>query len=452
MTGLPRLRPEVAANLAPPTSPTPGYRIGQVLAYQRPQAARGRSSRSGGKADTAPAPTADVYLFGRIGGWAGVTAKDFQRDVGSLDVSQIVLHLNTPGGDALEGVAIANVLRAHKARIVVRVDGLAASAGSVIVAAGDEVVMGLGSQIMVHDPWTVTLGDAAEMEAAARMLHSTALALASTLAAKAGGTTDEWRAVMRTETWYTAEEAVTAGLADRVAAADETGTAEGEQITPGGGGWFWDLWDMAPEETFDLSDFTYAGRAAAPEPAMPGRQTPAAHAGSPPIQERSRAVAFSDEQLNTMRERLNLAADADEAAIFAAITADPDPQTSQPQQAEQAPADRQLPDGVVAIDQSQLEELREQARLGAEARAEQETTARTSLVDAAVRDGRISAARREHWISALAADPGCGEVLAGLERGLVPVDGPKGHDGDLQAAADTPAAVRETSAYKSWRM
>ncbi|MDN5858585.1 MAG: Clp protease ClpP, partial [Pseudonocardia sp.] len=200
------------------------YRLGPVQALADPDADDGVSTSSS---------TADVYLFDVIGGWMGATAEDFVTDVASIDVEQLVVHLNSPGGDASEGVAIANVLRAHKARVIVRVDGMAASAASVVAMAGDEIVMGIGSQFMIHDAWALAIGDAADMAAAQRMLDSTSNALASTYAARAGGTVDEWRAVMKAETWYSAEEAVTAGLADRVAAADEVGTAEGEQITPG---------------------------------------------------------------------------------------------------------------------------------------------------------------------------------------------------------------------------
>lgn len=405
-----------------------------VAAFGRPSGvfalAEGQTTTE--PAEGVPADSADVYLFGSIGGFLGVTAKDFVRDVGSLDVGRIVLHLNTPGGDALEGVAIANVLRAHRARVIVRVDGLAASAGSVIAMAGDEVVMGIGSQLMVHDPWGITIGDAAEVTAFARRLDATGDSLASTLAAKAGGTTEQWREVMRAETWYTAGEAVTAGLADRVATADETGTAEGEQVTPGGNRSFWDLWDSLDQDAFDLSAFAYQGRQNAPEPAMPGRQTPAASAAGPTEQEGSRAVAFSDEQLTTMRQRLGVADDADETTILAALDEALDEQTTPP------PARPALPDGVVAVEQTTLDQLRADAQLGRDAHERQEREDRERHVDAAIADGRIAPARREAWLTRLGADAGELATLQALEPGLaVPVGAPRGHDGTQ--AQDDPA-------------
>jgi len=360
--------------------------------------------------------SADVYVYDRIGGWFGMTADDFVRDVASLDVDRIVLHLNSPGGDASEGVAIANVLRAHRARIVVRVDGMAASAASVIAMAGDEVVMGLGSQMMVHDAWGYAMGNAAEMRKAAEMLDSTSNALASTYAARTGGTTADWRVVMEEETWYTAEEAVEAGLADRVAAADETGTADGEQITPGGSGSFWDMWDTLRDPgRFDLADlpYSYAGRAAAPAPRIPARQTPAAAADrSTRTHEGSPAVAFSDEQLTTMRQQLALADDADEATIVAALE----------QRLAERSAPSTTPPGTVVLDEAQHAQLLADARDGREARAQQRAERRERLVQAAVDDGRVPPARRAQWLAYLEADPGAEETLAGLQKGLVPLD------------------------------
>lgn len=421
-------RPRLRAAAGVRADAPPWYRIGPVLSLATPETAEGAAPS--GTTST----SADVYLYDTIGGWLGLTADDFVRDVASLDVDQIVLHLNSPGGDALEGVTIANVLRAHRARIVVRVDGLAASAASVVAMAGDEVVMGIGSQMMVHDPWGICLGNAAELEAFVRRLHATGDSLASTLAAKAGGTTADWRTIMQAETWYTAEEAVAAGLADRVAAADETATAEGEQIVPGGNDdWFWSMWDsLRDADRFDLAAFTYPGRSAAPEPAMPGRTAPAASAaGTRTEHERSRPVAFSDVQLNEMRQRLGLAADADEATIVAALGEALDEQTAP------APAARAaLPEGVVTIEQTALDQLQADARAGRDALTRQERDDRDRLVSAAVADGRVAPARRDAWVAMLAADPGATDVLANLPKGLIPVDEPQGHDRNDDTQAD----------------
>lgn len=381
-----------------------------------------------------PVKAADVYLYDRIGGWFGMTADDFVRDVAALDVDRIVLHLNSPGGDASEGVAIANMLRAHRAHIEVRVDGMAASAASVVAMAGDEVVMGIGAQMMIHDAWGYAMGNAAEMRKAAEMLDSTSNALASTYAARTGGTTAEWRAVMEEENWYTAEEAVAAGLADRVAAVDEVGTSSGEQITPGYSGSFWDMWDsLASADRFDLAQFgyAYAGRQAAPAPRIPSRQTPAAAADrSSRTHEGSPAVAFSDEQLTTMRQQLDLADDANEATIMAALSE----RLAEPAAPPTAP-------GTVVLDEAQHAQLLADARDGREARAQQLAERRAALVQAAVDDGRVPPARRSAWLSYLEQDPGGEDALAKLEKGLVPLD-EVGY-----ASKDTPADPADGDDY-----
>jgi ATP-dependent protease ClpP protease subunit len=417
--------------------PRPWYRIGPVQALAEPGAEEPASEPR--------SSSADVYVFDTIGGWFGVTADDFVRDVAELDVDRIVLHLNTPGGDASEGVAIANVLRAHRARVEVRVDGMAASAGSVIAMAGDEVVMSIGSQLMVHDAWGFSMGNAAEMAAAQRMLDSTSDAIASTYAAKAGGTAAQWRDVMRAETWYTAEEAVTAGLADRVATADETGTAEGQQITPGRSGSFWDLWDsLAQPDRFDLSAFTYAGRDRAPAPAMPGRR-PAAAAVGRSTTERSRIVRTF---LDDVRTRLGVAADADEATTLAALDEALDERADEPDDGDeddegQSDNDKDdegdepaRPEGVVTVDSGTLAQLRRDAQLGRDAHTRQQREDREALVDAAVQDGRIAPASRAAWLRSLERDPGNGtrEALAGLQKGLIV--GPEiGHSASAEATA-----------------
>jgi len=360
----------------------------------------------------------------------------------------------------MEGVAIANVLRQHPADVTVWVDGLAASAGSVIAMAGDEIVMGIGAQLMIHDAWGRALGPADEMRQAAAMLDSTSDAIAATYAARAGGTTAEWRAVMVAETWYTAEEAVAAGLADRVATDDDRGSASGQQVVPGSttSSWWWDAWDSLADPGRHADTlralFAHAGRADAPPPRMPrGSRSPAAAsaAGSTPTQERSRPVAFSDEQLTTMRTQLGLAEDADEATIVAALTEALAEQAEDPPQTSSTP-----PEGTVIVEEEVLASLRADAAAGRAARDQQLTDERNRLIEAAVRDGRIPRARADHWRQQLTVDPdGARQALASLAPGLIPVD-ERGHDnGGAAEGPEQPTslqAVRDSAAYKNWKI
>lgn len=379
-----------------------------------------------GKPDAAAPSSADVYVFESIGGWAGVSADDFVRDVAGLDVARIDLHLNSPGGDAMEGAAIANVLRQHKASVTVWVDGLAASAASIIAMAGDEIVMGLGSQLMVHDPWTFEIGSAADMRKTADALDSTANSMAAAYAAKAGGTTADWRAVMQDEVWYSPEEAVSAGLADRIAGDDDKNRGSGQQVVPGAssfGGWdFWDSVASADRHRPALAAaYRYAGREQAPTPP----QTPAATASGSTHEERSTPVSFTDEQLATMRTKLGLAADASEDKIVASVAEVMDEFVK-----DESPVKAALPEGTVAVDKEMFAQLRADAAAGREAREEQRAAHREHLVQAAITDGRIAPASKAGWLKALATDPDGEANLAGLEKGLIPVAevGHAGHD------------------------
>lgn len=102
------------------------------------------------------------------------------------EVSQINLHINSPGGSVFEGIAIGNMLRQHKARVVAHVDALAASIASVIVASCDEVVMPENSMLMIHNPWTFSMGNAKELRKQADDLDKIAESSVVTYLAKAG--------------------------------------------------------------------------------------------------------------------------------------------------------------------------------------------------------------------------------------------------------------------------
>lgn len=194
---------------------------------------------------------ASMRLYDPIDSWGGewgVSAKEFMAALDELpsDTTEIRLHLNSPGGEVYEGITMLNALRNHPARTVAVVDGLAASAASFLAAGADEVVMGRNSQLMIHDAWGMGVGDASVMRDLADRLDKISDNIASVYAEKAAGTVEDWRVAMLAETWYSAEEAVTAGLADSV---EESPVAD------------------KPKAQFDLSVFQYAGRDKAPPPA-----------------------------------------------------------------------------------------------------------------------------------------------------------------------------------------
>lgn len=165
---------------------------------------------------------ARVDIFDDIGagGWFsdGYTPASFAaaiKDVsGPLDI-----HINSGGGDVADGIAIKNAIAAYPGRKRTVVDGLAASIASVIAQAGDERIVEPGAMLMIHDPLTAVMGNAADMRKTADTLDKHGDNLAGIYAARAGGTPEQWRQTMQGEAWYTADEAVAAGLADRVGTA-----------------------------------------------------------------------------------------------------------------------------------------------------------------------------------------------------------------------------------------
>lgn len=195
---------------------------------------------------------AEIYIYDEIG-YFGVTAQDFVRDLQGVGASKIDLHLNTPGGDVFDGIAILNALKSHSAEVTVYVDALAASIGSVIAQGGDKRIMQRNSQMMIHDGHGLAVGNAADMRELADLLDKTSNNIASVYADRAGGTVADWRALMLAETWYSAEEAVQAGLADEVGAI-ATGNSS--------------------ENSWDLSIYNYGGRTEAPAPVQQAEPEP----------------------------------------------------------------------------------------------------------------------------------------------------------------------------------
>lgn len=137
------------------------------------------------------------------------------------DAEAIVVHINSGGGYATEGAAIRAALADRGGRTDVFVEGIAASAASLIAMAGETVTMAMDATLMVHDPSGLTMGTAADHEATVRALNSLAGAYARSYARKSGKTVDECREIMRAETWFNADEAVAAGFADAIEGENE---------------------------------------------------------------------------------------------------------------------------------------------------------------------------------------------------------------------------------------
>lgn len=185
-----------------------------------------RDGRSWYRIENAAGQRAEVYVYDYIGEW-GVTAQDFVNDLRGVRAQAIDLHINSEGGEVFDGLAIYEAVRQHPAGVDVYVDGLAASAASFIAMAGDRVVMAERARIMVHDAHAFCIGNAADMRETARLLDDLSDNIADVYADKAGGTRQQWRDVMRGATdsadgtWFDAQAAIDAGLADEIAAPPE---------------------------------------------------------------------------------------------------------------------------------------------------------------------------------------------------------------------------------------
>lgn len=368
------------------------------------------------RAEAEQSKTADLYIYDAIDSWFGVSAETLVQDLAGLDVEQLNVYINSPGGSVFDGLAILNALRRHPAHVTVTVDGLAASAASFIAMGGDEVVMGRNSELMVHDASGICIGNAADMQVMAEDLARVSDNIASIYAERAGGDVKAWREVMLAETWYTAQEAVDAGLADRVDGAKDGARAKAK---------------------FDLGVFAHAGRADAPSPYIP--RAASAAAGPRPAEQsvtpEEEGTGPMSDLIKGLRNRLGIPENTeltDDALLDALDEALEERVETTPQEATE-PQRTEIPEGTEVIDSDALAQLRAAAEAGNAALAEQAQARRAKAVDDAIRAGKFGPARRDAWLNRLERDEEGGLAdLAELSAGLVPVN----QVGDAGSALD----------------
>jgi ATP-dependent protease ClpP protease subunit len=164
--------------------------------------------------------SAEVLVYGEIGGyWDGISAEDFVKEIGALRTETINLRINSPGGSVFDGVTIYNAIAQHPARIIVHIEGVAASIASIIAMAGDEIRIGESANVMIHKPWSLALGDAEAMRKEASVLDKLEDGLLAIYAARTDRPVGELRPLLAAETWFRGQEAVDQGFADIVVAA-----------------------------------------------------------------------------------------------------------------------------------------------------------------------------------------------------------------------------------------
>lgn len=352
---------------------------------------------------------AEVWIYDEIGYW-GTSAQEFVAELNAIKASKVDVHINSPGGEAFDGLAIYQALRNHPAHITTYVDALAASAASFIAMAGDERIIAPHASLMIHDAFGLCIGNAAEMAKMQDDLARLSDNLAAIYASRAGGEAATWREAMRAETWYSAEEAVATGLAHRVQVDEK---AAEKPDTP------------AAKNSWDLSIFNFAGRDKAPtpkntapvveEPTLPipevadpspdgqpvgGAPTPELPAAEPEPTTDPKEDLVSTE-LSDVRSRLGLPDDADNDAIFAALD-ELKAKAETPTQPD--------PDVLAAADEAtkEAEELRQEVKVLAShvktmsaklASSEEEKAAakKMAILNEAQGLGKFTPAEREQW-------------------------------------------------------
>lgn len=166
----------------------------------------------------------EIELYDEIGFW-GVSAKEFGQKLRAVSGGVIHLKINSPGGDVFDGIAMYNDLVNHPAKVHVEVTGFAASAASLIAMAGDEISIADNAFFMIHNAWTLAIGDRNAIGEVADVLEQIDGALALTYAKRTGIDIDEIAQMMDAETWLSGADAVDQGFADNVGAKTEAKAA-----------------------------------------------------------------------------------------------------------------------------------------------------------------------------------------------------------------------------------
>lgn len=165
------------------------------------------------------ADEAEILIYDEIGFsfWnEGVTAKKFIEDLNEIEAETLNVRINSPGGDVFEGLAIYNALSRREGTVITHVDGLAASAASIVAMAGSEIRMAENAFLMIHNAWGFVVGNKNDMTDMAETLDKIDGSLVGTYARRTGqdrGAISDW---MNEERWFDAEEAVEFGFADSV--------------------------------------------------------------------------------------------------------------------------------------------------------------------------------------------------------------------------------------------
>ena len=156
---------------------------------------------------------ATVYIYDEIS-WFGINAEQFIKDLNDITAKTIHIRINSPGGSVFDGTAVFNAIKQHKAKTITHIDGLAASISSVIALASDEVRMAENAFLMIHDPWSIVIGNSDTMREEADLLDKIGGVIQKAYMDKTGKDGKEIKKLMKAETWMTGDEALEMGFID----------------------------------------------------------------------------------------------------------------------------------------------------------------------------------------------------------------------------------------------
>ena len=157
-----------------------------------------------------------IYLYDVISDNFGIGPKDFTRALSELDGAPVDLYINSPGGDVFDGRAIANILKRYSGEIVAHTDGICASAATTVACGADRRVMGEGTRFMIHNAWTLAIGNQFELQDVISLLENLDTDIAGDYAQLTGFSEEKIMDFMKAETFFSAEECLENGLCDEI--------------------------------------------------------------------------------------------------------------------------------------------------------------------------------------------------------------------------------------------
>lgn len=344
----------------------------------------------------------EIVLYGTVGAMDffedGFTAREVVSALAQLKGKDISVRINSGGGIADEGVAIYNSLVNHRGDVTVYVDGMAASAASIIAMAGSKVVMRTGSVMMIHDPLMLAMGNADDMTKAKQALDAIADSMADIYAAKTGKKPEEMRADMRDELWLTPEEAKAKGFADEEQAADAVEASAFD----------YRAYMKAPERILALSDAKAWSNRLKARPEAKTQEKPK----MADTMTKEAAAALADEASKKAAEEATKAATAAEATRASEIVAACGDM--------HALAAKMIKDGKTV----------DEAKAAAKAEGERITGIKTSVETARKICPQIDAAKAEQFIAAGTSVDAAGKELLDLVAAAQTVHINNKHDAD----------------------